>query len=140
MKAVSPTNSRPGKCERFRAAYFRAYPLCERCGEDDGTNSVHHIWGGPGRRDYRSNLVTLCHVCHVEMHQGPTRGRIECMARKWAKSLTAPREFVESDLNEVCSARFVRGWLEIDRVVYAARESARHETWRLLLLSKLEGE
>ena len=48
---------------------------CEMCGRHFGTESleIHHLVGvseNPGLALAFSNLVLLCHECHVAVHQG----------------------------------------------------------------------
>lgn len=66
---------------KLRAAKLSAQPLCERCqqmGYVTGATEVHHRrpvewakgWQGQSQRMYDiTNLMSVCHRCHVEMHK-----------------------------------------------------------------------
>lgn len=48
--------------------------LCECCGAPcpDGRDPHHLMTKGAGRVDVRSNIVSLCRVCHVGFHASGT--------------------------------------------------------------------
>lgn len=65
---------------KIRATMMRDYPVCQRCLEQGRTTAaqlVHHIipWQTGRSEDEQealmydySNLQTLCHICHNELH------------------------------------------------------------------------
>ncbi|MBI1924005.1 HNH endonuclease [Candidatus Poribacteria bacterium] len=44
---------------------------CTQCGEKNTRLQAHHmIWKEHGGKDTIENLITLCHACHVKVHEG----------------------------------------------------------------------
>ena len=58
--------------QAIRKAYVHTHPLCERCmkaGRYVPVEEVHHIKPlADGGTNDATNLVSLCHKCHAEIH------------------------------------------------------------------------
>lgn len=67
------SNRRYGRAwKRIRDRYIKSHPLCEQC-EKDGrltaAEEVHHILPLTcGGSNAQSNLMALCHSCHMKKH------------------------------------------------------------------------
>lgn len=67
----------------------------------------HHVWGGKTRVDLPSNLLDLCAVVHIFVHDvRPIEGRIACI---WAASRRDGFDWGE--LNAVAGLNVI-GWVE----------------------------
>ncbi len=67
------SNKRYGRAwKRIRDRYVSAHPLCERCKADGRivpVQEVHHILPlNQGGTNVESNLISLCHSCHMKIH------------------------------------------------------------------------
>lgn len=65
---------RRGDKPNDRLAYLQEHDSCAICwkrwNQFGAENCVHHIVGGPGRKDVRANFVTLCAEHHDLYHVG----------------------------------------------------------------------
>ena len=67
------SNKRYGRAwKRIRDRYIKSHPLCEECekqGRLTPVQEVHHrVPLSKGGTHERSNLVSLCHSCHMKAH------------------------------------------------------------------------
>lgn len=85
---------------------------CQKClNKKSGVLNVHHIYYIPGkkRHDYPDeSLVTLCEICHTELHK-----LIKYFVLKDERNVALKRFFID----------FYRGWLEGDTVKYMINEN-----------------
>lgn len=73
---------------------FRAAGHCELCGKWSPTRDPHHLarrgMGGGGRLDVRINIIALCWLCHLRVHDG-------VIPRKEIIRLVAAREGISPE-------------------------------------------
>ena len=67
-------NQRKVLLKKKKLLYKQQDGCCEMCGRHFGTEAleIHHLIGvseNPGLALATSNLVLLCHECHVELHR-----------------------------------------------------------------------
>lgn len=110
LRHRSKTNSHPERDEELRASYRESNPRCELSpvlglGKMVDASDIHHIFGGKGRWDLRSNLIALSREAHDFCHRHPIDGRILAMHAKLLK--------LELDDGEIkqASGMHIAGWL-----------------------------
>lgn len=51
-----------------REVFFKKYPRCAKCGKL--ANIVHHLNYNRLPQEKEQDLISLCHKCHKEIHNG----------------------------------------------------------------------
>ena len=70
MKRTPIKRRKPPAAEAKLLKEFAAeFPQCFVCG-GRYMLQVHHILGGPNRKNVRCNLTILCTICHLAYHSG----------------------------------------------------------------------
>ena len=70
MKRTPIKRRKPPAAEAKLLREFAAeFPRCFVCG-GKYMLQVHHILGGPNRKNVRCNLTILCTICHLAYHSG----------------------------------------------------------------------